>query len=522
LSINFFHHDTNNEKSAMEMNGEFLQTQLLIDCLGQMKATDTDKDKLADLCKKLYEENPCQQAKIEEFKNTYSPDQAIRWYTKDSFLYRTLNRALRAQNTDQLLLFHFFIRDIEKQLRDHQHPSPVTLYRGQVISKDELKLFENSNNKLISITSFFSTSLDSRVAVSYIDPDTTYDNLQSVLFEIHADPTQNQSKPFADITSISHMPDEQEVLMMLGSVFRIDSVDCLTDTIKHIRMTVCNYNDQNFNSLFNFMSKNECIGTTRLTDFGCVLIGMAKFDAAENHFKCLLRTFSPDHPDVFDCYQALGKIYCEKCDFDWSLQCFKRALDILNQESDLDQFRMAFVHNNIGEVYQKKGDTKQALKSFQQALEIFNEKPDDRKENVAWCFNNIGIVYLMEKNYSEALNYLQKAFNLKKELLPEKHPCLGNTYINLGNVYCDLGDYDLALNYYQESYEIFQTSLTQKHPSIARALKNIGVIHELKGDAMKASIYYNQALDLRQQILLPTHPDLLEIKQDIQRVLSKK
>ena len=505
----------------MEMNGEFLQTQLLIDCLLRMKASDTDKDKLVALCKNLYEGNQYQQAIIDEFQYTYSSDQAIRWYTRNSFLYSLLNKALRAQDTDQLLLFHFFIRDIEKQLRHHQYPSSVTLYRGQMISKDEFKLFENSINKLISVTSFFSTSLDLEVALCYIDPYRTHENFQNVLFEIHVDPSQNQSKPFADIASLSYIPDEQEILMMLGSVFRIDSIDSFNDTTKRIRLTLCDHNDQNFNLLFDFMRKKNCIGTARLASFGRVLIGMANFVAAESHFKCLIRTFSPDHPDLFNCYQALGKIYCEKCQFDLSLKCFKIALDILRRESNVDQFRMAFVYNNIGEVYQKKGDANQALKSFQQALDIFSEKLSDTNENVAWCFNNIGIAYLMEKKYSEALNYLEKAFDIKKQLLPGKHPCLGNTYINLGNVYCDLGNYDLALNYYYESYEIFQTSLTPKHPSIARALKNIGVIYELKGDFSKASIYYNKALDLRQKILLPTHPDLLEIKQDVQRVLSK-
>jgi tetratricopeptide (TPR) repeat protein len=505
----------------MELNGEFLQTQLLIDCLSRMKATDNDKDELAVLCKKIYEENQNQQAIIDEFKNTYSSDQAIRWYTRDSFLYRILNKALRIQDTNLLFLFRFFILDIENQLKKNQYPSPVTLYRGQVISKEELKLFEDSTNKLISISSFFSTSLDSTVALSYIESNTNHENLQSVLFEIDADPSQNQSKPFAEIKSISYFPGEQEVLMMLGSVFRIDGVEYLTDTIKVIRMSLCNPNDQNLSLVFDYMKKKRGVGTVRLAMFGHVLIGMAKFNAAENHFKCLIKTFSPDHPDFPDCYQALGKIYCEKCDFDRSLEFLNISLNILCRESNLNKFRIGYVHTSIGEVYQKKSDTNQALKSFQQALNIFSEKLGDINENVAWCFNNIGIVYLLEKKYSEALKYLEKAFNLKKKLLPEKHPCLGNTYNNLGNVYCDLGNYDLALNHYQESYEIFQSSLTQQHPSIARVLKNIGVIHELKGEFSDALIYYNKALDLWQKILLPTHPDLLEIKQDKQRVLLK-
>ncbi len=175
----------------MEINGEVLQSQYLIDCLDQIQASDNDKDKVAVLCKSVYEDNRYQQAMIDEFQKTYSSDQAIRWYTRNSFLYRLLNKALRVQNIDLLFLFGFFIRDIEQQLRDHQSPSPVILYRGQVISKDELELFEHSKNKVISITSFFSTSLNMSVARIYIDSNIPDEHLQNVLFEIHADPSEN-------------------------------------------------------------------------------------------------------------------------------------------------------------------------------------------------------------------------------------------------------------------------------------------------------------------------------------------
>ncbi|CAF4269132.1 unnamed protein product [Rotaria sp. Silwood2] len=312
LSFNVFHHDTNNDKSTMELNGEFLQTQLLIDCLDRMKVTDTDKINLLPY----------------QFDGTQ----------KIHFFYRVLNKALRIQDTNLLLLFRFFIRDIEKQLREYQCPSPVTLYRAN----------------------------------DFIASNTTDENLKRILFEIYADPSQNQSKPFADISSVSCISDEQEVLMMIGSVFRIDGVD---DTIECIRMTLCNHNDQNFNLLFDFMQKKNCIATARLTNFGSVLIGMDKFDVAERHFKCLLRTFSPNHPDLLICYQALEKIYCEKCDFDRSLKYFKIGLNILYRESNSNQIEIEYFHNSIGEVYQKKGETKEALKSFQQALKIFSEIP---------------------------------------------------------------------------------------------------------------------------------------------------
>lgn len=76
---------------------------------------------------------------------TYSSVDAIRWYTRDSFLYRLLNqKALRIQQTHLLFLF--------------------------VIWKDN---YDNMNP--------------------------SHDHLESILFEVHADPSENLSKPFADI-----------------------------------------------------------------------------------------------------------------------------------------------------------------------------------------------------------------------------------------------------------------------------------------------------------------------------------
>ncbi|CAF1642477.1 unnamed protein product, partial [Adineta ricciae] len=521
LSINFFNHDSTNEKSIMELNGEFLQTQLLIDCLGRMQVTDDDKDKLIVLCKKLYKGNCCEQEKISEFQKTYTADQAIEWYSRNSFVYRVLNKALRVQNIDLLLLFRFFICDIEKQLKDNQYSSPVTVYRGQVLSKTEMNLFEKSTNQFLSVTSFFSTTLDPAVALSYIDVNKSEDDeLQGVLLEIHATPSENQSKPFADISSMSYFNDEKEVLFMLGSIFRINGVNS-SETPKRIHMTLCNDENQHFDLLFDFMKKKNCTAKAREVNFGRVLIGMAKFNAAENHFKCLVKTFSSVHPDIFHCYQGLGKILCEKCDFEESLRYFQMALEILYKKPKSKQIQIAYVHNNIGEVYHKKGDADQALVSYEQALTIFRTHLGERNENVAWCFNNIGIVYFMMKDYPKALENLEKAFELKSELLPPKHPCFGNTYVNLANVYYDCRDYDRALGNYEEAYEIFQTSLTPQHPSIARVQKNIGGVYEMNDDLSKANEFYHKALNVREKVLHSTHPDLLEIKQDIRRISLK-
>jgi len=72
-----------------------------------MKTNQTDKQKLSSLCKSGYKGNPTQLAIVREFENDYLPNKALWWYSRESFLYKILNKALRTQNIFALLLLIF-------------------------------------------------------------------------------------------------------------------------------------------------------------------------------------------------------------------------------------------------------------------------------------------------------------------------------------------------------------------------------------------------------------------------------
>ncbi|CAF3361164.1 unnamed protein product [Rotaria socialis] len=83
-----------------------------------MKSTSIDKDELISVCEIEYEGNPTELATLREFKQNYSSEQS---------------------NIDFFFLFRFFIRDLEQQLDQHRCSSPLRLYRGQLISNEELQ-----------------------------------------------------------------------------------------------------------------------------------------------------------------------------------------------------------------------------------------------------------------------------------------------------------------------------------------------------------------------------------------------
>ncbi len=519
LSISISNRDHDDEKSTTGIDGRFLHSQLLIACLRRMKTTLTDKSEFISRCREIYKEENSQLKIINEFEQDYVSEHSLWWYTRETFLYRLLNKALRIQNIDLLFLFRFFIRDIEKELRQRRYRSAIRLYRGQLMSVEELNVLKNSIDKFISINSFLSTTYNLKMALMYLGSPAYDSSSERVLFEINADASQNDVKPFADLSQISFFP-EDEILMMLGSVFRLNKIYLGDNQIWHIEMNLCSDNHCDLKATFHVMNNQYSANNTQLLLFGNVLIDMGNFDNAEKYLCRLLEQLPSQHQDLYKCYQALGKISCEKGNYDLGLDYLNKSLEIL-QKIETNSNRIGYIYNNIGEVYQKKGDIRQALDAYKKAFLIFKQTPDDDQQSIAWCYNNLGIIYGEQKEYFKARDYLTKALSIKTKLLPAGHPCLSNTYNNLGNIHYHLQEYDQALEKYKFAFEIFKKSLQRRHPSIARTLKNIGICYEAKKDFIEAKMYYEKAGEIRKMILSSSHPDLIEIKNDIARVSSK-
>lgn len=78
-------------------------------------ATDVYREML-DEARHFYRNNPVQMAQIDYFEKNYQTDKAIDWYSRDSFAYRLVNKALRTQNLVLIFKFRHFIRDVYEQL----------------------------------------------------------------------------------------------------------------------------------------------------------------------------------------------------------------------------------------------------------------------------------------------------------------------------------------------------------------------------------------------------------------------
>lgn len=523
LSIDIFNIDSITNLSSTELNGRFMFSKLLLDNLLLIPWNEVDKNEMFSICEKEYSGNPVSLMTLYEFKRTYSSQHALFWYTKESFLYRLLNKALRTQNIDLLYLFRFFIYDAYEQLKQHQCASPIRVYRGQLISKEELNTLQNAQGQLISINSFLSTSMNRDMAIFYLGEYILSDESQQILFEINADPLSDNKKPFANIASLSSFPNEEEVLMMAGSIFRLESIaeqyeNKINRSIHIIRMTLCNNDDHISNPIYETIKSKVYVEDkeTSCLQFAKLLIYMGKFHEAEKYFRRLLDQYPNDSLNTAHCYYGLGLIANGKGEHVISLQFLHQALEIRIKKLPADHEDISWNYNGLGIAYEEKGDYEFALEAYEKAIVHGENQP-----RFANCLNNIAVVYQRLKMYDKALEYHKRAYLNWSENLPADYPNIAASLHNMGDVYSSCGEYETALEHYQRALSMFRKSLHSQHPHIAYILGSIGLVYENTSQFEDAMVYLQKSIQIYETIVLPVHPGRARVQQGLSRVIEK-
>lgn len=523
MVIDIFAANQNPDLSTSGLNGNFIHNLLLIDVLLRMKPAKTDKQEFIQLCKKHYEGNKNQLAVVNDFEMNYSLENAFWWYSKDSFLYKILNKALRVQNIDILFMLRFFMRDLSQALTCHRSKSFQYVYRGQVLSKNELVNLRNFVGDLISVNSFFSTTTNYEEALKFLQNSIISNDLRPVLFIIEADPNVGQTKPFADIRQYSKYKSESEILFMVGSIFRLKKMYQNKDRVWVIELTLCSDDDHDTRNLFQYMKKYYGGGDNEanLLNFGQILRRMGKFDVAETFYRRLLNELSSNDPLLISLYYSLGLVLKEKKEYDSSLEYFYKSLKLLKQSSPQDYRKISMRYNVIGSIYQRKNEYDSAISWFNKGIEILQKNNVNDYVTMAHFYNNMALVYERQNKYKEALKFNKITLEIREEHLPSNHSDIAVSYSNIGSNHRRLGNSKLALENYKESLNLRLKSLPSDHPHLADSYRNIGLVLEDTGQLNEALKNFQQSALIYRQLLTSQHPDIIEIEEDIRRISSK-
>ncbi|CAF0834047.1 unnamed protein product [Adineta ricciae] len=547
------------DKKLDQLDPSFMYTQILKEILFTIDFDEEHIKEFINYCCDTFDVSENQLTKFKQFEREYRHKTPIWWYSKENFIYYTLNFALRVMDANVIVRTGFFINDLHRhieRLHKEQHarePSrrSFTVYRGQGLSSADFSEMVKSQGGLLSFNTFLSTSKDRAVADRLAESNADNPDLVGIVFVIMVDPSKSTT-PYAYIREISYFFDEGEVLFSMHAVCRIRSITpthsnnrlfeislsvtddsdkdlcILTERIKQDRFSFNNgwlrlgpilheigYSDYAI-KIYEISLSHTIDEVTKAAIYkkiGLIQSDMGEYSKAmlfyEKSLAIFQNTFPLDINCLASCYNRIGDLYFRIGDFSKTISSCKKALALQQQSSTPDRFEENTSYYTMGLAYYRLGDHTKALFFSEGALSIWQQLLPNNHPDLALSYNSVGNAYYSIHDYPKALSFYEKALTIQRQSLPSNNPDIATSYNNIGNVYYSMGDYSNAHVFQQKALSIQQQWLPSNHPDLTFSCSNIGSIYLAMGDYLKALSFFEKAHTIRLQLLPANHPDLI-------------
>ena len=476
------------------------------------------------ICREHFVGNDRRLRTLDEFEANYEGSKSIFWYTREPFIYRLLNKALRYQNIDFLYQYRFLIRDLFNQLnaRKDLSQSSFHLYRGQTMFDEEFQRISRNTRQFLRINSFFSTSKDKQIALGFAmssinenDP-----HQRAVLFDIETNTKIGDTRPYADISHLSQHYHEAEVLFMCGTVFQLQNVTYDSENnIWLVVLKLCSEDEYELKQIYE-QFQQQYVSEQRnlnLIELGNILKDIGDDKKAEKYYSQFLNSLNENDPHIQRCYHNFGILAYRKSDLSTALTYFQQALDLELQWDKCEPSFLCNIYNWMGNVYYAQENLDKAFENYKQALTYKSELDcRDRSIETAACAN-LANMYTLRGEYQLALEKHHECLNLKLSFLPEKDPAIAASKVNIGFVHRRMKDYTKAMDLFREALEIQRESLSRNHPDMAITFHNMGTVEEELHHYDRACENYIQAIE----IFPPTHPFRTRTLQALSQIKCK-
>lgn len=554
MELSFDVYDPTQSDEQSNEKAQFLWFRLLIDALIKIKETfshkdlveeyrkqNSEKDQLAeefidkyvaklpvkhfvDICKQHFAGNEQQLGKINQFELNYEPSKSLYWYTREPFVYRILNKALRYENIDNLYQYRFLIRDIFNELNERKFfdQSNFHLYRGQAMLNEEFQRLTKNSKQLLRINSFLSTSKDKQIALGFALSSVQNDDkkYRAVLFDIEIDTQINDTRPYADISNFSQYHDEEEILFMCGIVFQLKNI--LYDNQLNIwilELKLSSEQDYELKIVYEQLQEQYLSDKRNLNliDLGNILKDIGNDEKAEKYYLELLNTLNENDPLIQRCLHNFGILAYRRSDFDTALEYLQQALDLEFVSNIYEQSFIRSIYTWIGNVYFTQNNLQYAFNNYNQALK-FKSEIDCRDRIIeTGLYANIANIYTLRGEYDLALEKHFECLNIKLSFLNAKDPKIAASKVNIAIIYRRMKKYQQAINSLLEALDIQRETLSSNHVEIAVTFYNMALIYEELHDYYQAYENYQEAVN----IFSETHPYMSRTLEALYRVQSK-
>jgi tetratricopeptide (TPR) repeat protein len=326
---------------------------------------NNDRQPLINYLKDYYSKDRKRLEDILKFEREYSPLTAINWYTKDSFVYRTLNKAFRSFDMEVLILYRFFIADLYEQLdnlyKENNTSAETIYYRGQLMHKSEIEALKK--DQCLCSTSFLSTTRNRHLALSVFagafDSHALTEENQPVLFLIRQSSLIYKRLTYADITNFSDFGrGEEEVLFGVGSYFRIHHI-WFDDNFWHIELTEHYVEHKIYDHIRPFYIDIITIGFY-------LFVKDDDFQSIQKYYEVLLKEANSS-VWIVSCQVGFGLIEYYKNNYQLALEKFEDVVKFIDEEA------LSKTCDIIGNIYCILANVYREMNNYQMALHFYKK-----------------------------------------------------------------------------------------------------------------------------------------------------
>ena len=494
----------------------FLWFQLLQRVLMNTQYDTSDITQMLEYCRQHCARETGQQkffSQIKDFEKTYTSTVAINWYTRQSFIYKLVNQALRTEDIDALYIFRFYISDLCRQLaheyskfrREHQTCPIFNLYRGCHLTQEELEKLQDTKGGLISINGFASTSLQRWVAEQFLLRDSRRrTNVEKVLWTIEID-TRIDDIICAYVAPFSEHAEEEEVLFTIGSAFRIVDVTLDEKTnIWHLKATATNAGSSAVSSYMKLIN-HELGETSEKVIFGTLLIEMGNYLTARRYFEHLIKYSDTSNPDLPAFYYNLGLTNAFQNELDLAEQNFLKVLDDDRRFHSTKTHNIVRTLNALGWIHQESGELSKAISRYKEAESICHTHLGATHVANAQTYTYMGRYYLGREEYDQSKKCYEQALEILHRHLLNPHQRFGILYNEMADLTRRQGSPEQALQLYQRAETVFREVLPQDHPCMAYCWSGMGIVLLQLNDIEEARRHHKKALKTYKRVLPPDH-----------------
>jgi CHAT domain-containing protein/Tfp pilus assembly protein PilF len=243
------------------------------------------------------------------------------------------------------------------------------------------------------------------------------------------------------------------------------------------------------------------------------------YDKAEPLYQRALaireKVLGPEHPDVAVSLNNLALLYSDRGDYATAELFYGRALSVGQKALGYEHPDVAVFLTGFAKLYYERGEYGKAEPHFKRALTIWEKAFGAEHPYVTLALNNLAAIYSARRDYAKAEPLLQRALDIDEKIRGLEHPDVASSLINLAKLYYERGDYEKAEPLYGRAVTIREKALGPEHPDLARLLHNLADFYKERGEYAKAEPLYVRALTIREKVLGPAHIDVASALNDL-------